>query len=271
MMIIMNTNNQISPFAGGPDFEIKFTYVSRNWSGVMKLWKESENRQRDKKLATLLNDVLLLTGIQMLQTGYFHESPNMAKRKINKLARAGYLLKHKIKRGNAEIPFYSVGPAAFIEDLSKEEYKHAFYRQFGITNVLKTLSVNQLYVKLMKNNYIKSETSVLPPYTARFRVLPKKHGNPVDNKEKIENYSIISIRNYDADTEEMKRQLPKNDDRAIVICASNKVLERIHSSIRHMDNYIYTTDQRLFSQPLSSAFLKSTPTGYEELSTEIFE
>ena len=97
MMMIMNTNNQISPFAGGSDFEIKFTYVSRNWSGVMKLWKESENRQRDKKLATLLNDVLFLTGIQMLQTGYFHESPNMAKKKINKLARAGYLLKHKIK------------------------------------------------------------------------------------------------------------------------------------------------------------------------------
>ena len=47
--------------------------------------------------STKLNDVLFLTGIQILQTGYFHESPNMAKKKINKLARAGYLLKHKIR------------------------------------------------------------------------------------------------------------------------------------------------------------------------------
>lgn len=270
-MIDVDMNVKPSPFSGDIGWEIQYANISRYWQGVDKLWQESDTRKRDKQIATLLYDVIFLTGIQLVNTNIFTEALSTAKKKINKLSRSGYLLCHRLVQGNKEIPIYSVGPAAFKEDLSNRAYHHAFYKEYGTTKVLKILSVNQLFVRLMKNFYVKQDFGVLPPYTSNMQILSKKVGNPIENRDKIIKYHVISIRDYNADIEDMIRQLPKIEDKAIVICSSQKVLNEIHKTVQNMSNLRFTTDDRLFRCPLSSAFFQATEEGYEDVQVGMFE
>lgn len=258
-----------APFEGGEGWGIQYAEIGKHWKGVDKLWQESDDRSRDKQIALLLSDIKFLTGVQLSQTNLFSNSIMQVKKKLNLLSRGGYLLSHKLI-GNKTIPFYSVGPAAYKEDL-KKDYKYEFYKKYGTTEVLKILSVNQLFVKFTKNFYIKEDLSVLPPYTTEIHILPKKLGNPLANQDKAITMPVISIRNYESDIENMKRQLPKIEEKVIVICATNEVLASIHSSIKGNNNIRVTTDERLFRMPLSSAFMEASLKNYEEVKVSLFE
>ncbi len=257
-----------SPFTGGVNWEIEYAKIGKHWYGVDKLWQESDSRSRDKQIAMFLSDLIFMTGIQLSQTNiYPYEAPQI-KKKINILARSGYLLSHKLIGGRT-IPFYSVGPAAHKEDL-KKDYVHEYYTKYGTTEVLKILSANQLFVRFMKNFYIKQDFNVLPPYTSVIHIIPKKYGNPVENQDKVIKMPVISIRNYEADMENMIRQLPKIEDKAIVICATDNVLASIHNAIKGNDKIRVTTDDRLFRMPLSSAFMVANISDYEEVTVSLF-
>ncbi len=258
-----------APFAGGAGWEIQYTKIGKHWQGVDKIWQESDKRKSDRQVALLLSDLLFLTGVQLSQTNIYQYNTAQTKKKINLLSRGGYLLSHKLI-GSKTIPFYTVGPAAYKEDL-KRDYVHGFYTRYGTTDVLKILSVNQLFIRFMKNFYVKEYLTVLPPYTAIMHILPKKYGNPTENQDKTITMPIISVRNYESDIENIKRQLPKLEDKAVIICATDDILASIHSSIKGNDNLRITTDDRLFRMPLSSAFFTANSEGYEEVTVGLFD
>lgn len=259
-----------TPFEGGTGWKVEYASIGKHWNGIDKIWQESDNRIRDKQLAQLLSASIFMTGVQVSQANVTPYNTIKTKKLLNKLSRGGYLLAHKLN-GSKVIPFYSVGPAAYKEDL-KNDYIYEFYKKYGTTEVLKILSVNQLFIRFMKYYYIKEEFPVLPPYTSVVHLIPKKYGNPMENQNKMFSIPIMSIRNYEYDINNMKRQLSRTEeDKALIICANEKIMTDIHSTIKDNNKIRITTDDRLFKTPLSSAFLIANKTGYEEVDIKLFD
>ena len=244
---------ETSPFSGGLGWELKLKIVPTKWTGVEKIFEESSDKERDIKLVKYIYNCQFLTAVQIMQAPIWQMYTGVDKKYINLLARGGYLVKHNIFNKGSVLPIYSAGPGAYFKNIS-DTYKTNFYRNYGLTTVLKILSVNQLFLRMLKFAYARISFNILPPYTAEIYYIEKRHGPYLENKDKEKTLRLISLRNYTSDVAEMKRQLPKVDDKAVIIAHDLTVLEELTQVLADKDNFRYTSDGILFREKLANAF-----------------
>lgn len=251
------TSKFSNPFSGGSGWEIEYTLTSKKWPGVQKIWEEG-NRERDPYIAKLIDNCKFITSVQIYQTGMMGCGVDNLKKRLNLLSRGYYLIKHNIKHDSVVLPIYSIGPSSCIEDLTRE-YKHNYYKKYSLTQVLKMLTVNQLFVKLIKNNYVRTDFRTESPFAAELEILNRKYGSLLENKDKIIKMPVISIRNYENEWNEIQRQISKVDRKTIVIAHNMNVVQEMLPLIQNnVDCFRFTTDEILFKEQLSDAFYKVT-------------
>lgn len=250
-----NTTSYKSPFAGGPGWKVEYKYTSKKWEGVYKIWEEG-NRERDPKIAQLLYNCTFMTSVQMHQVLNLDNSYsiNSLKKRLNYLSRGSYILKHIIRCEKHLYPIYTIGPGSCISDIDID-YENNFYENYSLTKVLKTLTINQLFVRLLKSSYARINCNTLAPYDGEIEYINRSY-DISKNRDKINTLNIISVRNYDSEYEEIKREINKIGKKTIIIGTSYESIERIAGSITNNDETLFrfTTDELLFKEPLNNAF-----------------
>lgn len=257
-----------NPFAGGPGWELKYTYTSRNFKGINKIWEESGDKERDKKIARIISNGIFMTSVQVYQSGIVSMGLDNLKKKLNLLSRGFFLIKHTIEHDNKSLPIYTIGPAS-CEEALEVQYRTNFYKRYSLTQVLKVLSVNQLCVRLFKDNYVKVNYNVMNPFTAEIEFINRKYGNPYENRDKAVKLSVISLRNYDVEQEEFVRQIPKVKENTIIIAHDLSAVEK-HTELLN-DNFRVTTDTSLFKDKVSEILYKAEGGRLVKQTTTIFE
>lgn len=250
-----NANSNKSPFAGGPDWKIEYKNTSKKWEGVYKIWEEG-NRERDPKIAQLLYNCTFMTSVQIHQVLSLGKPYSIysLKKRLNYLSRGSYILKHIIRYEKQLFPVYTIGPGSCIEDIDID-YENNFYKNYSLTKVLKTLTINQLFVRLLESSYAKINNNTLAPYDGEIEYINRSY-EISKNRDKINILNVISVRNYDSEYEEIEREINKINKKTIIIASSYESIERIAGNITNNDITLFrfTTDELLFKEPLNSAF-----------------
>lgn len=216
---------------GGNGWKVRFIepHINRRKGANCRvdLW-EYGNEIRDSRLAGLIYRCKFLAAHQICSTYFWGSNKTTAKRRLDILANSRYLLRHEILHadGSLHLPFYSIGPAAFISDLEGADYDMNFL-QYSIIDVLKILSVNQLFMNLTRSAFVKINYNTVPPFTAEISMISKKYGRLEGYEDKTVAFKVISIRNFDSDFEYIKENLVEcRNERLMVIACDKRTMKR---------------------------------------------
>lgn len=130
-------NERVSPYSAGRFTGITWQDVSPGWLGIYRAVEWA-----DPPVLEYLKYLKFATRAQLLKN--FYGNPVNGKKRIERMARTGVLLRHSLESRAAGVALYTLGPLG--AELVRERWAPNWWRSFSLADVLKYLVTGELYL-----------------------------------------------------------------------------------------------------------------------------
>lgn len=229
----------VSPFSYRQGYNLTWFKIDPRWRGVPNAL--GEVTERVKKVAELTESTKIISKYQLIRHFFTEQSAANATKYLNKINRAGLLIRHVLSNSGRDLVVYTLGPLG--AQLIKVPFAPNWWLDLQKTPVLKQLIANQLFLRLIKTG------------DAKYMVAPYPFTGVLTYKG-IE-FPMIAVR---GDVEDINRELRHtNFQRGFIICEDVKQIEQVAPNVIHPARY--TTDYDILYTPLNEAFYTWSPDG----------
>jgi len=224
----------VSPFTGGPGWEVVYGRISPKWEGIRKIIDSLT--PRDRAIGEALARHMFLTGIQVAEI-IEGRRRNVLKNRLNMLARSGFLLRHLLKCGPKVLPVYSLSHIGQKELGIKGKY--GWWRSYTAYRLFLLLSFNQLALKVSRIGG-GFNIDLDPPAVGRINLAGQE-------------FTVLSIRDWGHEVGEIERYLNRTEGKAILISAKEDSALAVGSMFGN-SRIRYTLDEWLLREPIQHCF-----------------
>lgn len=217
-------DERISPYSASRFTGVAWQEVSPGWLGIYRAVEWA-----DPPVLEYLKSLKFATRAQLLKN--FYGNPVNGRKRIERMARTGVLLRHSLESRSAGVALYTLGPLG--AELVRERWAPNWWRSFSLAGVLKYLVTGELYLGV-SSSWPCEYVSAGWPLTAFLTFGGLEYG-------------VLVLRD---DVEYVRRQIARQTAMRLIV-----VVERIGDAAR-LNTCIelparYVTDQDLLSGPFA--------------------
>lgn len=194
-MVMDPDTKYISPYSSRRYRDVSWQNVSPNWLGIYQAVEWA-----DPPVLEYLKALRFATRSQLLKN--FYASPENGRKRIERMARTGLLLRHSLISKAGDTAVYTLGPLG--SELAHDRWTPNWWRSIPLVSVLKRLVAGELYLgiaSIWSCTYSEADW----PLTAFFTFAGMEYG-------------VLVLRN---DVESIRRQIARSTAMRLIVATES--------------------------------------------------